>query len=108
MLPRLCRLLLFRGHSLGFLQLQFSDVGLAVDKVCLLWRDRLRLNNLYKGLVFGKCLSKSRRKFFAMLVFTDLLKGGLNQIMFLCYFRFADNASGAAVVELQMEYSIAK
>ena len=42
-----------------------------------------RLNTLCRGFEGGKCLSTSFRKVLPTLVFTDLLKGGLNQMMFL-------------------------
>ena len=62
------------------------------------------LNNLWRELVVGKCLSMSCRKSRAMFVFTDLLNGGLNQIMFLRHFRFVHEEVGV-VVGLQVEYS---
>ena len=52
----------------------------------------------------GNCLSISRRKSRATFVFTDLLNGGLNQIMFLRRFCFVQEEVGLAV-GLQVEYS---
>ena len=46
------------------------------------------LNILWSPFVLGKCLSIRWRKVFATFVFTFLLKGGLNQIIFRFRWRF--------------------
>ena len=56
---------------------------------CIADFDGVTVKNLVKGFAFGKCLSISRRKSRAMFERTFLLKGGLNQLMFLCRFRCA-------------------
>ena len=108
----------WRGHSLLFLQLQFLDVELVTDlaRIWLLWQDivlltsgmqlyltftLLRLKLLCHRLVFAKCFSSSLREFCAILFFTNLLYGGLNQIMFHWRFRFVDGV----LVGISLVYS---
>jgi hypothetical protein len=50
----------------------------------------LRLKTLWSGLVEGKCLSINCRELRPTLVRTVLLKGGLNQMMFLRRLRLVD------------------
>ncbi len=60
-----------------------------------------RLNILCRGLVFGKCLSMSWRKFRAIFDLTDLLNGGLYQMTFRCRFRLV---VGEGLVASRSEY----
>ena len=56
----------------------------------------LRLMIFESGLSFLKCLSISRRKAAPTLVVTDMLKGGLNHMMFLDLVFLFLRVSGAA------------
>ena len=50
--------------------------------------DSISIKYLMKLIVFEKCLSMRRKKSWAIFDRTFLLKGGLNQIMFLRRFLF--------------------
>ena len=94
----------FRGYSVFFRQLHGGVVGVAlllmIFLLCFLmimdiFSVQLQLtlmvfllNILWSLLDRGKCLSINLRKVFPMFVLMFLLKGGLNQIMFLFLFRF--------------------
>ena len=49
-----------------------------------------RLNSVCNGLDFGKCLSRSFRQLRAMFVLSDLIEGGLCQMMFLARLHLED------------------
>ena len=94
----------FRGHSVFSRQLHGGIVGVAlllmIFLLCFLmimdiFSVQLQLtlmvfllNILWSLLDQGKCLSINLRKVFPMLILMFLLKGGLNQIMFLFLFWF--------------------
>ena len=68
--------------------------------------DCVSVENLVEFVFLGKCLLTSQRKIFATLVWTFLLYGGLNHIIFLFLFLFRDVLFRSFVYKISSLYPL--